>query len=93
MTRVSHVRVTGVRFPTSLFLDGSDAMNPDPDYSASYLVLGTTDGRMIEYVDQLHEHFVTPTVIERGRYVAPTAPGSGAEMIPESVETYTWTRS
>jgi L-fuconate dehydratase len=48
---------------------------------------------MIEYVDQLHEHFVTPTVIERGRYVAPTAPGSGAEMIPESVETYTWTRS
>jgi L-fuconate dehydratase len=30
-----------VRFPTSLQLDGSDAMNPDPDYSAAYVVLRT----------------------------------------------------
>jgi L-fuconate dehydratase len=30
-----------VRFPTSNQLDGSDAMNPDPDYSAAYLVLRT----------------------------------------------------
>ncbi|HEY4008046.1 MAG TPA: enolase C-terminal domain-like protein [Pseudonocardia sp.] len=30
-----------IRFPTSRTLDGSDAMNPDPDYSAAYLVLGT----------------------------------------------------
>ena len=30
-----------VRFPTSLHLDGSDAMNPDPDYSAAYVVLRT----------------------------------------------------
>ncbi len=30
-----------IRFPTSLALDGSDAMNPDPDYSAAYLVLET----------------------------------------------------
>jgi L-fuconate dehydratase len=30
-----------VRFPTSLERDGSDAMNPDPDYSAAYLVLRT----------------------------------------------------
>ena len=28
-----------IRFPTSRFLDGSDAMNPDPDYSAAYVVL------------------------------------------------------
>jgi L-fuconate dehydratase len=35
-----------VRFPTSRELDGSDAMNPDPDYSAAYVVLRTdaTDG-------------------------------------------------
>lgn len=32
-----------VRFPTSRFLDGSDAMNPDPDYSAAYVVLETDD--------------------------------------------------
>jgi L-fuconate dehydratase len=30
-----------VRFPTSRFLDGSDAMHPDPDYSAAYVVLRT----------------------------------------------------
>ncbi|MER7279362.1 enolase C-terminal domain-like protein [Dactylosporangium sp. NPDC000244] len=30
-----------VRFPTSRRLDGSDAMNPDPDYSAAYVVLRT----------------------------------------------------
>src|SRR5438270_8798541 len=30
-----------IRFPTSAALDGSDAMNPDPDYSAAYVVLGT----------------------------------------------------
>lgn len=30
-----------LRFPTSHFLDGSDAMNPDPDYSAAYVVLET----------------------------------------------------
>ncbi|HEX3789527.1 MAG TPA: L-fuconate dehydratase [Pseudonocardiaceae bacterium] len=30
-----------IRFPTSRELDGSDAMNPDPDYSAAYVVIGT----------------------------------------------------
>src|SRR3954469_4952878 len=33
-----------VRFPTSRELDGSDAMNPDPDYSAAYVVLRTDEG-------------------------------------------------
>jgi L-fuconate dehydratase len=35
------MRVLDVRFPTSRELDGSDAMNPDPDYSAAYVVLET----------------------------------------------------
>src|SRR5437868_1634567 len=30
-----------IRFPTSKSLDGSDAMNPDPDYSAAYVILET----------------------------------------------------
>ena len=51
---------------------------------------GTMEGRMIEYVDHLHEHFVTPVVIERGRYVTPTAPGAGTEMLEASVEEYAW---
>src|SRR5690625_6346637 len=33
--------VKDIRFPTSQNLDGSDAMNPDPDYSAAYLILKT----------------------------------------------------
>jgi L-fuconate dehydratase len=41
MTRIVSLRTHDVRFPTSLSLDGSDAMNPDPDYSAAYVVLGT----------------------------------------------------
>ena len=36
--------VTDVRFPTSRHLDGSDAMNPDPDYSAAYVSLHTSEG-------------------------------------------------
>jgi L-fuconate dehydratase len=32
-----------IRFPTSRELDGSDAMNVDPDYSAAYVVLRTND--------------------------------------------------
>lgn len=41
MTKVTNMRVVDVRFPTSQHLDGSDAMNPDPDYSAAYCVLET----------------------------------------------------
>ena len=38
------IEVHDVRFPTSRELDGSDAMNPDPDYSAAYAVLRTDSG-------------------------------------------------
>jgi len=48
-------------------------------------VSGSVEGRMIEYVDHLHEHFTTPVEVRDGRYVAPTAPGAGTEMHPASV--------
>ncbi|MEV0775506.1 enolase C-terminal domain-like protein [Streptomyces sp. NPDC050433] len=41
---VTEFGVHDIRFPTSEQLDGSDAMNPDPDYSAAYVVLRTDDG-------------------------------------------------
>lgn len=41
MTRITGLRTVDLRFPTSDNLDGSDAMNPDPDYSAAYVVLET----------------------------------------------------
>src|SRR4051812_24770564 len=40
---IRRLRVRDIRFPTSRELDGSDAMNADPDYSAAYVVL-ETDG-------------------------------------------------
>ena len=40
-TRILRVTARDIRFPTSRTLDGSDAMNPDPDYSAAYVVLET----------------------------------------------------
>ena len=41
MSRIVALRTADVRFPTSRHLDGSDAMNPDPDYSAAYVVVAT----------------------------------------------------
>jgi L-fuconate dehydratase len=41
--RITRVVTADVRFPTSLDHHGSDAMHPDPDYSAAYVVL-ETDG-------------------------------------------------
>jgi L-fuconate dehydratase len=52
------------------------------DYVA---VSGSWDNRVIEYVDHLHEHFADPTVIEAGRYTAPSSPGFSARMLPESI--------
>src|SRR5689334_3538703 len=40
------MRTLDVRFPTSRSLDGSDAMNPDPDYSAPYVILTTNDSEL-----------------------------------------------
>jgi len=55
------------------------------DYLA---VSGTQEGRWVEYVDHLHEHFVEPARVIGGRYVAPRRPGSGAEMHATSVESF-----
>lgn len=48
MSRITAVRTYDVRFPTSRTLDGSDAMHPDPDYSAAYVVLETDGGDGID---------------------------------------------
>ncbi|MEV5486654.1 enolase C-terminal domain-like protein [Streptomyces bobili] len=57
------------------------------DYVA---LTGTTEDRVIEYVDHLHDHFVDPVVIREGHYTAPTAPGFSAAMRPESIARYTY---
>lgn len=52
---ITDAQVKDIRFPTSRTLDGSDAMNPDPDYSAAYLILKTND-------DGLEGHGLTFTI-------------------------------
>src|SRR5690606_10632474 len=41
VSRIVALDTSDIRFPTSLSLDGSDAMNPDPDYSAAYVIVRT----------------------------------------------------
>jgi L-fuconate dehydratase len=48
-------------------------------------VSGALDGRVIEYVDHLHEHFVDPVVMHGGRYRTPTAPGFSAQLKPAAL--------
>jgi L-fuconate dehydratase len=57
------------------------------DYLA---VSGTTEGRMIEYVDHLHEHFVEPARVVGGHYVAPRNPGAGAQIHSSSVAEFSY---
>ncbi len=52
------------------------------DYIA---VSGSLEGRMVEYVDHLHEHFLDPVVIRRGSYVLPSLPGYSAEIRAETL--------
>ncbi|MFC8422860.1 enolase C-terminal domain-like protein [Streptomyces sp. NPDC057236] len=57
------------------------------DYVA---LTGTTEDRVIEYVDHLHDHFLDPVVIRDGHYAAPLAPGFSAAVRPESLARYTY---
>ena len=55
------------------------------DYLA---VSGTKEGRVIEYVDHLHEHFLDPCVIRGAAYMPPERPGFSIEMKPDSIRTH-----
>ena len=51
-------------------------------------VSASLDGRILEWVDHLHEHFRYPAVVRAGRYLAPTAPGYSVEMLDASLDQY-----
>ncbi|MBK4996947.1 L-fuconate dehydratase [Pseudomonas sp. S37] len=71
--RITHLSVRDIRFPTSLSLDGSDAMNSAPDYSAAYVVLHTDS-------ETLEGHGLTFT-IGRGNEICAAAVQSLAPLI------------
>ncbi|MEY4036722.1 MAG: hypothetical protein RL201_103 [Actinomycetota bacterium] len=51
-------------------------------------VTGHHPGRVVEFVDHLHEHFVVPTDIQNGNYMAPLSPGAGAEIHQASIDEF-----
>ncbi|MGN7515837.1 MAG: L-fuconate dehydratase [Allomuricauda sp.] len=82
-TRIIDVTVKDIRFPTSKALDGSDAMNPDPDYSAAYVILKT------DRTDGLEGHGLTFT-IGRGNELCVAAIESLSHLIiGKTLESFT----
>lgn len=71
---ITDIEVRDIRFPTSNSLDGSDAMNPDPDYSAAYVILTTN------HAEGLEGHGLTFT-IGRGNELCVAAIHSLAHLV------------
>ena len=79
---ITTIATKDVRFPTSKSLDGSDAMNPDPDYSAAYVILKTNH-------PDLEGHGLTFT-IGRGNELCVAAIQSISHLIVgKSLESFT----
>ncbi|WP_250034497.1 enolase C-terminal domain-like protein [Paractinoplanes maris] len=56
-----------------------------------YLRVGTSlDGRMVEYVDHLHEHFADPVRTRDGRYLVPDRPGYSSDMLAASIAEFSF---
>ena len=72
--RIVSFEARDIRFPTSRLLDGSDAMHPDPDYSAAYVVLRT------DADDGLEGHGLTFT-IGRGTEICVVAAQALAPLV------------
>ncbi len=71
--KITSVEIKDVRFPTGKSLDGSDAMHKDPDYSAAYVIIKTSDS-------QLEGHGLTFT-IGRGNEVCVAAINALAHLV------------
>ncbi|UOY04913.1 L-fuconate dehydratase [Muricauda sp. SCSIO 64092] len=83
LTKITDISVKDIRFPTSNSLDGSDAMNPDPDYSAAYVILKT------DHSNDLEGHGLTFT-IGRGNELCVAAIKSLSHLvIGKTLESFT----
>ena len=83
MTKIIEIKRIDIRFPTSRALDGSDAMNADPDYSAAYVILRNDNPQGLE------GHGLTFT-IGRGNELCCTAISSLAEpLVGRTLESLT----
>ena len=80
---ITDIIVRDIRFPTSRALHGSDAMNPDPDYSAAYVVL-KTDGS-----DGLEGHGLTFTIGRGNEVVVAAARALAPLVVGRTLESFT----
>lgn len=56
-----------------------------------YLRVSTSlEGRVTEFVDHLHEHFVDPVRVVKGHYLLPQKPGYSTEIFPETLTNYSY---
>ncbi|MDC6366908.1 MULTISPECIES: L-fuconate dehydratase [Flavobacteriaceae] len=83
MTIITEIEVKDVRFPTSKTLDGSDAMNPDPDYSAAYVILKT------DHLDGLEGHGLTFTIGRGNELCAKSIEAMSHLIVGKSLESFT----
>ncbi|OGT50368.1 MAG: fuconate dehydratase [Gammaproteobacteria bacterium RIFCSPHIGHO2_12_FULL_38_11] len=51
-------------------------------------ISGSTENRVLEYVDHLHEHFLDPVSMKSGHYMPPTKPGYSITMYPASLDAF-----
>jgi len=79
---ITEVTVLDIRFPTSSSLDGSDAMNPDPDYSAAYVIF-RTDG------DDLEGHGLTFTIGRGNDVCCSIIEMLGSSLVGKTLESIT----
>lgn len=80
---ITDIEVKDIRFPTSKTLDGSDAMNPDPDYSAAYVILKTN------HPDGLEGHGLTFTIGRGNEIVAAALHALSYLVKGKSLESFT----
>jgi L-fuconate dehydratase len=92
-TTITRIDVLDIRFPTSEGRHGSDAMHPDPDYSAAYVVVHT------DRADALRGHGLTFTLgrgtelcVAAARALAPLVTGLTLESIRADMAAF-WRRA
>ena len=78
--KITGIEALDIRFPTSRSLDGSDAMNADPDYSAGYLILRTGGA------DGLEGHGLTFTIGRGNELCCAAARSLGSRLVGRSLE-------
>src|ERR1035438_1893836 len=83
MSRIIDLEVRDIRFPTSLERDGSDAMNPDPDCSAAYVILRT------DRPDGLEGHGLTFTIGRGTEVVVAAVVALRPLVVGQPVESFT----